>query len=195
MKCISIKAPLIASLLTLALSGGLAQAASMSMDHDSVMVGGQSMLPSKDIVDNAVNSADHTTLVAAVKAAGLVPTLKGQGPFTVFAPVNSAFAALPAGTVDTLLKPENKGTLTHILTYHVVAGKLDMAELAKRIKAGGGKTELTTVSGGKLWAMMNGPHNIVIKDEKGTTADITTYDVMQSNGVIQVIDKVLLPKS
>lgn len=193
MKCTSIKAPLIASLLTLALSGGLAQAA--SMDHNSVMVGGQSMLPSQDIVDNAINSADHTTLVAAVKAAGLVPTLKGKGPFTVFAPVNSAFAALPTGTVDNLLKPENKGTLTHILTYHVVAGKLDMAELAKRIQAGGGQTELTTVAGGKLWAMMNGPHNIVIKDEKGSSADITTYDVMQSNGVIQVIDKVLLPKS
>lgn len=191
----SIKAPLIASLLTLALSTSFAvlsvQAADMS---HPVMVGGQSMSPSKDIVDNAVNSADHTTLVAAVKAAGLVDTLKGKGPFTVFAPVNSAFAALPAGTVDTLLKPENKGTLTHILTYHVVAGNLDMAELAKRIQAGGGKTELTTVSGGKLWLMMNGPHNIQIKDEKGDVADISTYDVTQSNGVIHVIDKVLLPK-
>ncbi|OKA23153.1 fasciclin [Pseudomonas versuta] len=166
----------------------------MGMNHDSVMVGGQSMLPGKDIIDNAVNSADHTTLVAAVKAAGLVDTLKGKGPFTVFAPVNSAFAALPAGTVDTLLKPENKATLTKILTYHVVAGKLDMMELAKRIKAGGGKAELTTVSGGKLWVMMNGPHNIVVKDEKGNVADITTYDVNQSNGVIQVIDKVLMPK-
>jgi uncharacterized surface protein with fasciclin (FAS1) repeats len=191
------KAPLLASLMTLALGSTLitlpTQAADMAMS--SVMVGGQSMLPSKDIVSNAVNSADHTTLVAAVKAAGLVDTLKGKGPFTVFAPVNSAFAALPAGTVDTLLKPENKATLSHILTYHVVAGNLDMAELAKRIKAGGGKAELTTVSGGKLWLAMNGPHNIVIKDEKGDTADISTYDVTQSNGVIHVIDKVLMPKS
>lgn len=197
MKRISIKTQLIAGLLTLAAGSGLvfnaAHAASMS--HDSVMVGGQSMLPNKDIVDNAVNSADHTTLVAAVKAAGLVDTLKGKGPFTVFAPVNSAFTALPAGTVDTLLKPENKATLTKILTYHVVSGKLDMATLAEKIKAGGGKTELTTVSGGKLWAMMNGPHNITIKDEKGDVADISTYDVYQSNGVIQVIDKVLMPKS
>jgi uncharacterized surface protein with fasciclin (FAS1) repeats len=197
MKRTSIKTPLMASLLTLALGGALAlntvQAASMG--HDSVTVGGQSMLPSKDIVDNAVNSADHTTLVAAVKAAGLVDTLKGKGPFTVFAPVNSAFTALPAGTVDTLLKPENKATLTKLLTYHVVAGKLDMMTLAEKIKAGGGKTELTTVAGGKLWAMMNGPHNITIKDEKGDVADITTYDVYQSNGVIQVIDKVLMPKS
>ncbi|MDY7562249.1 fasciclin domain-containing protein [Pseudomonas sp. 10B1] len=192
----SIKAPMIASLLTLALSAGFmfstVQAADMS---HMVMVGGMGMSPSKTIVDNAVNSADHTTLVAAVKAAGLVDTLKSKGPFTVFAPVNSAFAALPAGTVDTLLKPENKATLTHILTYHVVAGNLDMEELAKRIKAGGGKTELTTVSGGKLILMMNGPHNIIIKDEKGGVADISTYDVTQSNGVIHVIDKVLMPKS
>ncbi|RON22238.1 fasciclin [Pseudomonas brassicacearum] len=186
-----------ASLLTLALGGGFilntVQAADMS--HDTVMVGGQSMLPSKNIVENAVNSSDHTTLVAAVKAAGLVDTLKGKGPFTVFAPVNSAFTALPAGTVDTLLKPENKAALSKLLTYHVVAGKLDMMTLAEKIKAGGGKTELTTVAGGKLWAMMNGPHNITIKDEKGDVADITTYDVYQSNGVIQVIDKVLMPKS
>lgn len=197
MKRTSIKIPLIASLLTLALSCGLTLATAQAADprHDSVIVGGQSMMPSKDIIDNAVKSADHTTLVAAVKAAGLVDTLKGKGPFTVFAPVNSAFAALPAGTVDSLLKPENKTTLTHILTYHVVPGKLDMTELSKRIKAGGGKAELATVSGGKLWVMMNGPHNIVLKDEKGVTADITTYDVNQSNGVIQVIDKVLMPKS
>ncbi|PPA01178.1 fasciclin, partial [Pseudomonas sp. MWU12-2312b] len=154
----SIKTPLIASLLTLALGGAFAlttSAQAATMSHDSVMVGGQSMLPSKDIVDNAVNSADHTTLVAAVKAAGLVDTLKGKGPFTVFAPVNSAFTALPAGTVDTLLKPENKATLTKILTYHVVAGKLDMMTLAEKIKAGGGMTEVTTVAGGKLWATMN----------------------------------------
>lgn len=193
----SLKAPMLGSILTLALCGSLlalpAQAAEMSMN--SVTVGGQSMMPQKDIIDNAVNSADHTTLVAAVKAAGLVDTLKGKGPFTVFAPVNAAFAALPAGTVDTLLKPENKATLTHILTYHVVAGKLDMMELEKRIKAGGGKAELTTVAGGKLWVKMNGPHNIVLMDEKGMTADISTYDVYQSNGVIHVIDKVLMPKS
>ncbi|WP_166362490.1 fasciclin domain-containing protein [Pseudomonas akapageensis] len=197
MKRTSIKAPLIASLLSLAISGGFAltTAQAADMPHQSVIVGGQSMMPTRDIVDNAVNSADHTTLVAAVKAAGLVDTLKGKGPFTVFAPVNTAFAALPAGTVDTLLKPENKATLTHILTYHVVAGNLDMMELTKRIKAGGGKTELTTVSGGKLWLSMNGPHNIVIKDEKGSIADISTYDVTQSNGVIQVIDKVLMPKN
>ncbi len=182
MKRTSIKTPLIASLLTLALGGGFAltTSAQAAMSHDSVVVVGQSMLPSKDIVDNAVNSADHTTLVAAVKAAGLVDTLKGKGPFTVFAPVNSAFTALPAGTVDTLLKPENKATLTKILTYHVVAGKLDMMALAEKIKAGGGKTELTTVAGGKLWATMNGPHNITIKDEKGDVADITTYDVYPS---------------
>ncbi|ORL52267.1 fasciclin [Pseudomonas aeruginosa] len=196
MKRNSIKAPLIASLLSLTLSTavGLASTQAAEMTHDTVMVGGQGMLPTKDIIDNAVNSADHTTLVAAVKAAGLVQTLKGKGPFTVFAPVNSAFAALPAGTVDTLLKPENKAALTHVLTYHVVAGKLDMMELSRRIQAGGGKAELTTVSGGKLWLMMNGPHNIQIKDEKGGVADITTYDVNQSNGVIQVIDRVLLPK-
>lgn len=196
MKRNSVKAPLIVSLLTLALSTplmlGTVQAADMM--HQEVMVGGQAMSPGKTIVDNAVNSADHTTLVAAVKAAGLVDTLKGKGPFTVFAPVNSAFSALPAGTVDTLLKPENKATLTKILTYHVVSGNLDMMELSKRIKAGGGKTELTTVSGGKPVLMMNGPHNIVIKDEKGNVADISTYDVTQSNGVIHVIDKVLMPK-
>jgi uncharacterized surface protein with fasciclin (FAS1) repeats len=193
----SIKAPLITSLLMLALSTSLALTSvhAADMSHPIVMVGGQSMAPTKDIIDNAVNSADHTTLVAAVKAAGLVDTLKGKGPFTVFAPVNSAFAALPAGTVDSLLEPGNKGALSHILTYHVVAGNLDMMELSKRIKAGGGKTELTTVSGGKLWLMMNGPHNIVIKDEKGNVADISTYDVTQSNGVIHVIDKVLMPKS
>src|SRR5476649_2486916 len=153
--------------LALATFGIVGATVVLANDEKSVMVGGQAMMPNKDIVDNAVNSADHTTLVAAVKAAGLAHTLKGKGPFTVFAPVNSAFTALPAGTVDTLLKPENKATLTKILTYHVVAGKLDMATLAEKIKAGGGKTELTTVAGGKLWAMMNGPHNIVIKDEKG----------------------------
>ncbi|MFJ3047036.1 fasciclin domain-containing protein [Herbaspirillum chlorophenolicum] len=196
MKTLLIKKPLLTALFSVAFIGGANFALAQSMSHEqTVMVGGQSMLPSKDIVDNAVNSADHTTLVAAVKAAGLVDTLKGKGPFTVFAPVNSAFAALPAGTVDTLLKPESKAMLTKILTYHVVAGKLDMKELVKLIKAGGGTAELKTVSGGKLWVMMNGPHNIVLKDEKGGIADISTYDVYQSNGVIQVIDRVLLPNS
>ena len=159
-----------------------------------VMVGGQSMLPAKDIVDNAVNSADHTTLVAAVKAAGLVETLKGKGPFTVFAPTNAAFGKLPAGTVDTLVKPENKAKLTSILTYHVVAGKYDFMALSGAIKKQHGKAELPTVSGGKLTFMMNGTHNIAVMDEGGNTANISTYDVYQSNGVIHVVDSVLMPK-
>lgn len=162
-------------------------------DTAPVTVGGQPMYASKDIVDNAVNSADHTTLVAAVKAAGLVGTLKGPGPFTVFAPTNEAFAALPPGTVQTLLKPQNKATLTKILTYHVVPGHYDFADLRKLVMAGGGKATLTTVEGAPLTLMMNGPHNITVTDVKGGTAQITTYDVNQSNGVIQVIDKVLLP--
>lgn len=151
------------------------------------------MYPMKDIVDNAVNSKDHTTLVAAVKAAGLVETLKGSGPFTVFAPVNDAFENLPEGTVETLLKPQNKDQLTTVLTYHVVAGKLDAKAIMKAIKKGGGQAELTTVSGGKLTAMMNGPMNVTLKDDKGGIAHISTYNVYQSNGVIHVIDKVLLP--
>ena len=159
-----------------------------------VMVGGQAMMATKDIVDNAVNSADHTTLVAAVKAAGLVETLKGKGPFTVFAPTNNAFNALPAGTVESLLKPEAKPTLTKILTYHVVAGRMTSEDLRKAIKAGKGSAKLQTVSGGWLWAMMNGPSNIVIKDEMGNVANISTYDVNQSNGVIHVIDRVVMPK-
>ena len=149
-----------------------------------VMVGGQPMMPAKTIVANAVNSADHTTLVAAVKAAGLVDTLQGKGPFTVFAPTNAAFAKLPAGTVDTLVKPENKATLTKILTYHVVPGKLDFDALAAKARKGGVK----------LWVMMNGKHNLIVKDEKGGVANISTYDVYQSNGVIHVIDSVLMPK-
>jgi uncharacterized surface protein with fasciclin (FAS1) repeats len=159
-----------------------------------VMVGGSAMLPQKNIVQNAVNSKDHTTLVAAVKAAGLVDTLQGKGPFTVFAPVNSAFAALPAGTVDTLLKPENKPALTKVLTYHVVAGRLTAKDLDRLIEKGNGNAELSTVSGGKLWVMKNGARNITIKDEAGAVADITIYDVLQSNGVIHSVDKVLLPK-
>lgn len=156
------------------------------------MVGGAPMYPSKDIIDNAVNSRDHTTLVAAVKAAGLVDTLKGPGPFTVFAPTNSAFSMLPAGTVDTLLKPENKGTLTQVLTYHVVPGRIDAAALAQQIKAGGGKAMLKTASGATLTAAMRGS-DVVIWDAKGNGAVVTNADVYQSNGVIHVVDKVLLP--
>jgi uncharacterized surface protein with fasciclin (FAS1) repeats len=156
------------------------------------MVGGAAMYPSKNIVENAVNSADYTTLVAAVKAAGLVDTLEGSGPFTVFAPTNEAFAKLPAGTVDNLLKPENKDMLTKVLTYHVVSGRLSTQDIKKMIKAGHGKAELKTVSGGTLWAMDEGG-NIVLRDEKGGTATITVPNVYQSNGVIQVVDSVLLP--
>jgi uncharacterized surface protein with fasciclin (FAS1) repeats len=156
------------------------------------MVGGAPMYPAKDIVDNAVNSSDHTTLVAAVKAAGLVETLKGPGPFTVFAPTNAAFSSLPAGTVDTLLKAENKPVLTKVLTYHVVPGRLDGAALAQQIQAGGGRAALRTVSGDMLTASMMGP-NIVVRDAKGATAAVTISDVYQSNGVIHVVDKVLLP--
>lgn len=156
------------------------------------MVGGHEMFPTKNIVQNALNSEDHTTLVAAVKAAGLVDTLEGPGPFTVFAPTNEAFTKLPAGTVDNLLMSENKATLTKILTYHVVAGRMDSKEIAKAIKAGNGKAELTTVSGGKLWASMQGK-DLVITDEKGGTAKVTIGNVFQSNGVIHVIDAVLLP--
>jgi len=157
------------------------------------MVGGAAMYATKDIVDNAVNSKDHTILVAAVKAAGLVETLKGAGPFTVFAPTNAAFDKLPAGTVETLVKPENKSTLTKILTYHVVAGKMDSKAIAKAIKAGGGKAELTTVEGGKLWAWMEGK-KLVLKDEKGGMSTVTIADVNQKNGVIHVVDTVLMPK-
>ena len=157
------------------------------------MVGGAAMYANKDIVDNAVNSKDHTTLVAAVKAAGLVETLKSAGPFTVFAPTNAAFAKLPAGTVETLVKPENKATLTKILTYHVVSGRLGTKEVAAAIKAGGGKAQLATVQGGKLWIYMKGK-NVMIKDENGGVSKVTIANVFQSNGVIHVIDTVLMPK-
>ena len=163
-------------------------------DSKPVTVGGAAMYATKNIVENAVNSNDHTTLVAAVKAAGLVETLAGTGPFTVFAPTNEAFNKLPKGTVETLVKPENKAMLTSILTYHVVAGKLDSKELARLIKEGNGKTELTTVQGGKLWLMMKG-NNIQIKDEKGGMSTVTIKDVYQSNGVIHVVDTVVLPKA
>ena len=182
-------------LAAILLAGGpasfVASAPAMAAEQ-TVMVGGQSMYPSKTIVGNAVNSADHTTLVAAVKAAGLVDTLNGAGPFTVFAPVNAAFTALPAGTVDTLLKPENKATLTKVLTYHVVAGNMDAAALMKAIRDGGGKATLKTVSGGTLTAMQSG-NGITLTDEKGGTTKVTIADVRQSNGVIHVVDKVLLP--
>ena len=158
-----------------------------------VMVGGAPMLASKDIIDNAVNSKDHTTLVAAVKAAGLVDTLKSAGPFTVFAPTNAAFAALPAGTVDTLLKPENKAMLSGILTYHVVPGNVDAAALTKMITDGNGSTTFKTVAGGMLTAKSAGG-KVMITDEKGGTSTVTIADVYQSNGVIHVVDKVLLPK-
>lgn len=156
------------------------------------MVGGSPMYPTRNIVENAVNSADHTTLVAAVQAAGLVETLSGAGPFTVFAPTNAAFAKLPAGTVETLVKPENKAMLTSILTYHVVPGRLSAADLMARIRAGGGMARLTTVQGGTLTAMMMGG-NLTVMDAKGGHATITQADVFQSNGVIHVTDTVSLP--
>jgi len=177
---------------SLFLAAALAMNTSFAQEK-TVMVGGASMYPSKNIVANAVNSKDHTTLVAAVKAAGLVETLESAGPFTVFAPTNEAFDKLPAGTVDMLVKPENKVKLTGILTYHVVAGRLDSKTLADMIKAGNGTAELTTVEGGKLWVMMKG-RNIVLKDENGGMATVTIKDVYQSNGVIHVIDAVVMHK-
>ncbi|MEO6637903.1 MAG: fasciclin domain-containing protein [Ginsengibacter sp.] len=166
---------------------------SMDNMNKTVMVGGAEMYPTKNIVENAVNSKDHTTLVAAVKAAGLVETLAGPGPFTVFAPTNAAFDALPNGTVETLLKPENKSKLTTVLTYHVVSGKLNASDLMKMIADGNGSATLTTVQGEKLMIMQNGK-SIMVKDENGGTAKVTIADVNQSNGVIHVLDKVLLPK-
>lgn len=175
--------------LALALTAQLSFGQKM-MDEKTVEVGGAAMYPSKNIVENAINSKDHTTLVAAVKAAGLVETLQGAGPFTVFAPTNAAFDKLPKGTVESLVKPENKAQLTGILTYHVVAGKLDARALDEKIKMGG---ELTTVAGGKLWvSKKNGQY--WLKDEKGGMASITIKNVYQSNGVIHVIDHVLMPK-
>lgn len=165
--------------------------AQMAKD-DNPMVGGAAMFKTKNIVENAVNSADHTTLVAAVKAAGLVDTLASAGPFTVFAPVNSAFEKLPAGTVETLLKPENNATLKKILTYHVVAGNFSAKDVVKAIKKGNGKAEFTTVAGGKLYAMLDGK-NVILMDEKGGKSTVTIADVKQSNGVIHVIDSVVLP--
>lgn len=185
------------SLALAVLIGGAATtsaSAQAAMTARTVQVGGMAMYPNKNIVENAVNSKDHTTLVAAVKAAGLVETLQGKGPFTVFAPVNNAFEDLPAGTVETLLKPENKATLQKVLTYHVVAGNMTAEKIMAAIKAGKGTATLKTVSGGTLKATMNGPKNVVLTDESGNVSSITTYDVLQSNGVIHVIDKVMLPK-
>ena len=168
--------------------------AQTSMKEPTVMVGGEAMYPKKNIIQNAVNSKEHTTLVAAVKAAGLVETLSGNGPFTVFAPVNDAFENLPAGTVDNLLKPENKAALTGVLTYHVISGNYSYDDIAAAIKKGKGSSTMKTVNGQSLTFMMNGAHNITVKDASGNVANITTYDVTQSNGVIHVIDRVLLPK-
>lgn len=185
-----------AALFSIALLAGsttiFAQSKMMN-DEKTVMVGGAEMYPSKNIVENAVNSKDHTTLVAAVKAADLVETLQSEGPFTVFAPTNAAFEKLPKGTVETLLMPENKAKLQSILTYHVVAGKQSAAQIMKDIKNGNGKASYKTVSGGTLTAMMKGK-KVVIMDENGGMATVTIADVNQSNGVIHVIDSVVLPK-
>jgi uncharacterized surface protein with fasciclin (FAS1) repeats len=172
---------------------GFGAALAPSYAQGPVMVGGAPMYAEKNIVENAVNSKDHTTLVAAVKAAGLVDTLSGPGPFTVFAPVNAAFEALPAGTVDNLLKPDMKDTLTHVLTYHVVAGKMSAADLMEKASSMGGALNLTTVSGDTLTIQVNG-NDLWVFDETGKAAKITIADVNQSNGVIHVIDKVLMMK-
>jgi uncharacterized surface protein with fasciclin (FAS1) repeats len=166
--------------------------AQRTMTSDTVMVGGAPMYPSRNIIENAVNSKDHTTLVTAVKAAGLVDTLEGKGPFTVFAPTNEAFSKLPPGTVDTLLKPENKPTLVKILTYHVVSGNYTAADLMKMVKAGGGKATLKTVEGEPLTISENGP-NLFVSGEKSGVSEVTTPNVKQSNGVIHVINAVVLP--
>jgi uncharacterized surface protein with fasciclin (FAS1) repeats len=160
---------------------------------NTVRVGGAPMYPTKDIVDNAVNSKDHTTLVAAVQAAGLVETLKAPGPYTVFAPTNEAFDKLPPGTVDTLLLPEHKPDLQSVLAYHVVPGALSKADLTEMVRQGGGRATLTTAQGHSLTIRQNGPRNLIVIDAKGGVANIETYDVIQSNGVIHVVDKVLLP--
>lgn len=183
------------SIKTLGLiAGSVFLMSTASFAQGTVNVGGEQMFPKNNIVENAVKSKDHTTLVAAVKAADLVATLQTEGPFTVFAPVNDAFENLPEGTVETLLKPENKKTLASVLTYHVVSGKFDFDAIAEMIKKEKGAAKIKTVSGGTLTAKMNGKHNITLTDENGGVANITTYDVYQSNGVIHVIDKVVLPK-
>ncbi|AFK02183.1 beta-Ig-H3/fasciclin [Emticicia oligotrophica DSM 17448] len=179
--------------IVLVLATAFISLSSFAQNEKTVMVGGAAMYPSKNIIANAVNSKDHTTLVAAVKAADLVETLQGTGPFTVFAPTNSAFDKLPMGTVETLVKPENKATLTKILTYHVVAGKLNASDIAAKIKAGNGMATLVTVEGGTLKAMMKGK-KLVLTDEKGGMSTVTIADVNQSNGVIHVIDTLVMPK-
>ena len=180
-------------LFALSLLALVTMLSSTALAQKPVTVGGAPMFPNKNIIENAVNSKDHTTLVAAVKAAGLVETLQGNGPFTVFAPVNAAFDALPAGTVDALLKPENKGTLTAVLTYHVIAARVNSKALERMIKQGNGRAILKTVQGGELTATMSGS-DINITDAKGNTARITITNVNQSNGVIHVVDRVLLPQ-
>jgi uncharacterized surface protein with fasciclin (FAS1) repeats len=183
---------LLAGVIAFAVSATVAGLVPVAASETTTMVGGAPMYPSKNIVQNAVNSKDHTTLVAAVKAAGLVQTLEGPGPFTVFAPTNDAFAKLPDGTVATLLKPENRQTLTSVLTYHVVPGRLTTKDLRERIVAGGGKAELKTVQGGTL-TLQEKNGKVWVIDAKGDTAEITISNVMQSNGVIQVINTVMLP--
>ena len=183
---------LLLAVASIAIANQSASAQMMSKSDMNPMVGGAPMLRTMDIVDNAVNSADHTTLVAAVKAAGLVETLKSKGPFTVFAPTNAAFDKLPTGTVASLVKPENKATLTKILTYHVLAGKFDSKAIAKKIKAGRGVAQFTTVSGDRLTGRMNG-NALVLTDEKGGSSTVSIADVYQSNGVIHVVDSVLIP--
>ena len=194
--------PLRAAVLAILAAGGLTAAACAPMGDmggmaatdtsATVMVGGAAMYPNRTIVENAVNSRDHTTLVAAVTAAGLVPTLSGPGPFTVFAPTNAAFAKLPAGTVETLVQPANKATLTKILTYHVVSGRVSAQDLIGRIRTGGGRAALTTVEGGVLTASLRGDA-VILTDEKGGVATVTQADVFQSNGVIHVTDTVSMP--
>jgi len=179
--------------IAIANQSAYAQMMSNRSNDMNPMVGGAPMMRTMDIIDNAVNSADHTTLVAAVKAADLVATLKSKGPFTVFAPTNAAFDKLPAGTVDTLVKPENKAMLTKILTYHVLAGKFDSKAIAKRIKSGRGAASFKTVSGDTLTARMSGS-SLVLRDEKGGTSTVSIANVYQSNGVIHVVDSVLLPR-
>jgi uncharacterized surface protein with fasciclin (FAS1) repeats len=186
MKLSTLRVLAAAAMLSVTAIGSIAYA-------ENPMVGGAPMSESKDIIDNAVNSADHTTLVAAVKAAGLVDTLKGAGPFTVLAPVNAAFDALPAGTVDSLLKPENKDQLVKILTCHVIGAKALSTDITKMAMDDGGTHEVTTVGGCKLWLKADGG-KVTITDESGGVATVTIADVIQSNGVIHVIDKVLLPK-
>jgi uncharacterized surface protein with fasciclin (FAS1) repeats len=187
-----VKLPFAPLMIALALAGAAAPIASIAQEQ-VVTVGGAPMFPSRNIVQNAVNSKDHTTLVAAVQAAGLVDTLMSPGPFTVFAPTNAAFNKLPAGTVGTLVKPENKATLTGILTYHVVAGRLTAADLSSRVAAGGGRARLTTVNGKPLTVTSAGRGRFTITDAKGGTSAITIPDVLQSNGVIHVVNSVLIP--